>query len=124
VRMRYVGCIGYAVPRYVGLFSDAVGLYPCDMWMQCAICRNSLNEPSIQYQANPSPTNDAGLSIAFGNCGHVFHRDCIQCWLKKKSTCPRNGTLPRLSASQGMDNLDFDGISVISDAVVCLYLVN
>ena len=40
------------------------------MQSQCAICRNSLNEPSIEYQANPSPTNDNGLSIAFGNCGH------------------------------------------------------
>ena len=40
---------------------------------RCAICRNSNNEPSIEYQANPSPTNDNGLSITFGNCGHVFH---------------------------------------------------
>ena len=55
---------------------------------QCAICRNSLNEPSIEYQANPSPTNDNGLSIAFGNCGHVFHLDCIQRWLKTRSVCP------------------------------------
>lgn len=56
--------------------------------LQCAICRNSLNEPSIEYQANPSPTNDNGLSIAFGNCGHVFHLDCIQRWLKTRSVCP------------------------------------
>jgi RING-box protein 1 len=55
---------------------------------KCAICRNSLNEPSIEYQANPSPTNDNGLSIAFGNCGHVFHLDCIQRWLKTRSVCP------------------------------------
>ncbi|KAL7425392.1 hypothetical protein ACHAXM_007414 [Skeletonema potamos] len=54
----------------------------------CAICRNSLNEPSIEYQANPSPTNDNGLSIAFGNCGHVFHLDCIQRWLRTRSVCP------------------------------------
>ena len=26
----------------------------------CAICRNSLNEPSIEYQANPSPNNENG----------------------------------------------------------------
>ena len=56
--------------------------------LKCAICRNSLNEPSIEYQANPSPTNDNGLSIAFGNCGHVFHLDCIQRWLKTRSVCP------------------------------------
>jgi len=56
--------------------------------LQCAICRNSLNEPSIEYQANPSVTNDGGLSIAFGNCGHVFHLDCIQRWLRTRSVCP------------------------------------
>ena len=54
----------------------------------CAICRISNNEPSIEYQANPSPTNDNGLSITFGNCGHVFHLDCIQRWLRTRSVCP------------------------------------
>eukprot|EP00619_Florenciella_sp_RCC1007_P004407 CAMPEP_0205907554 /NCGR_PEP_ID=MMETSP1325-20131115/2631_1 /ASSEMBLY_ACC=CAM_ASM_000708 /TAXON_ID=236786 /ORGANISM="Florenciella sp., Strain RCC1007" /LENGTH=187 /DNA_ID=CAMNT_0053273659 /DNA_START=186 /DNA_END=750 /DNA_ORIENTATION=+ len=27
----------------------------------CAICRNSLNEPSIEYQANPSPNNETAF---------------------------------------------------------------
>lgn len=54
----------------------------------CAICRNSLNEPSIEYQASPTTNNENGLSIAFGNCGHVFHLDCVQRWHKTRSVCP------------------------------------
>ncbi len=55
----------------------------------CAICRNNLYEPSIEYQANPTGDADhPGQSIAWGNCGHVFHLDCIQRWLKTRSACP------------------------------------
>merc|ERR1719263_569526 len=55
----------------------------------CAICRNHLMEPSIEYQANPtSDSNHTGLQIAFGVCGHCFHLDCIQRWLKTRSVCP------------------------------------
>eukprot|EP01038_Epipyxis_sp_PR26KG_P014065 gene14065-18868_t len=68
---------------------NAVTMWSWDICADtCAICRNSLNEPSIEYQANPSPNNENGLSIAFGTCGHVFHLDCIQRWLKTRSVCP------------------------------------
>ena len=50
----------------------------------CAICRNSLNEPSIEYQANPSPNNENGLSIAFGCCGRASRSRLIALLL-----CPR-----------------------------------
>mmetsp|Transcript_2740 Transcript_2740/g.4242 ORF Transcript_2740/g.4242 Transcript_2740/m.4242 type:complete len:144 (-) Transcript_2740:478-909(-) len=78
-----------APPRFEIKKWNAVAMWSWDICADtCAICRNSLNEPSIEYQANPSPTNDNGLSIAFGNCGHVFHLDCIQRWLRTRSVCP------------------------------------
>lgn len=76
-------------PRFEIKKWNAVAMWSWDICADtCAICRNSLNEPSIEYQANPCNTNDNGLSIAFGNCGHVFHLDCIQRWLKTRSVCP------------------------------------
>jgi RING-box protein 1 len=76
-------------PRFEIKKWNAVTMWSWDICADtCAICRNSLNEPSIEYQANPSPNNENGLSIAFGTCGHVFHLDCIQRWLKTRSVCP------------------------------------
>jgi len=54
----------------------------------CAICREELNKPSIEYQANPCEANEHGLSVTYGQCGHVFHLDCAQRWLKTHSVCP------------------------------------
>jgi len=80
---------GQVVPNFEIKKWNAVALWSWDIYADtCPVCRNSLNEPSIEYQANPSPTTENGLSIAFGSCGHVFHLDCIQRWQKTRSVCP------------------------------------
>ena len=47
----------------------------------CAICRNDLNEPSI---------NSNKVNICAGICNHAYHKECINIWVcrKKKPTCP------------------------------------
>ena len=54
---------------------------------KCALCRNKLTEPSIHGYLNPEG-NKESKQIAYGQCGHRFHLDCIQRYLKFKGTCP------------------------------------
>jgi hypothetical protein len=52
-----------------------------DEFVTCALCRVLLTEPSIIYQVGQNRRGNDGLSIAYGDCGHGYHLDCVQRWL-------------------------------------------
>ncbi len=51
----------------------------------CAICRNGLQEASI---GQGSTGSEDCKSIGWGECGHVYHLDCISKWTKTRDNCP------------------------------------
>lgn len=50
---------------------------------ECTICRCNLHENSLSYQSK-------GLSsyIIVGECGHSFHKECLEGWIKENARCP------------------------------------
>lgn len=50
---------------------------------ECSICRCNVNEDSPQFKSR-------GLTstVIIGECGHAFHEECINGWLKINSICP------------------------------------
>ena len=74
---------------------NAIESYYADMYPGCVfcidtcpVCRNRLDQPSVDYMANPSPAFNSGLKVAFPSCAHPLHHDCWQRWNKKSPTCP------------------------------------
>ncbi len=53
---------------------------------RCALCACLFQTDDRHWL--PGDPDHAGRSITWGNCGHVFHLDCIQRWLKTRSACP------------------------------------
>lgn len=50
----------------------------------CPICRNSVNEDSITNENN----SELNSVVVVGMCGHAFHYECIDRWLKNSKNCP------------------------------------
>lgn len=65
---------------------------PVGMWSwagnqdTCGICRNTLDQPSIDMIVRDADPAEA--CIGWGACSHAFHTDCVSKWLKKHNKCP------------------------------------
>lgn len=87
---------------------------PVAMWTwavcadTCAICRNALTAPSIEYQSGNATAGDfGGVTAAFGACSHAYHLDCVQRWLKTRTVCPLCNDpwdIARMERIPGYDN--------------------
>jgi hypothetical protein len=60
----------------------------CEKCIECAFCKRSLYEYSYNIITdNKSLLNDNKVII--GKCGHMFHKDCMDSWIKCGNTiCP------------------------------------
>ena len=57
--------------------------YVSDTNMDCTICRQSINNDSI-YAIEKGYKS----TLSKGKCGHLFHEECINPWLKTNKRCP------------------------------------
>merc|ERR1711964_327519 len=68
---------------------NAVAMWAWDIDADaCTICRQQMNDPCIECQANQGATTTEDCMIAWGICNHAFHAHCIQRWLKARQVCP------------------------------------
>ena len=54
---------------------------------ECVICKRLLSEPSYDTICDNTTIRD-DIEIVIGKCGHMFHGNCLDKWLKKSDTCP------------------------------------
>jgi len=52
---------------------------------ECSICGDPMNDPLSQQALRSGP---ADAQEVYLECGHKFHKDCIEPWIKQKKLCP------------------------------------
>ena len=80
-------------PAYELLWIDPYALWKWTSLkdQNCSICRISLNEMAIVAVSASDDVHDNAhvfTDVYKGSCGHMFHRACIERWLKRRPVCP------------------------------------
>lgn len=57
--------------------------YNLPLNVDCTVCRCNLNTNSLYYQDKQLESY-----VVEGVCGHSFHYECIDPWVKKNNHCP------------------------------------
>jgi len=58
-------------------------VYDIKLNKDCTICRTNLNYNSIYNQEKGKDSY-----VVNGECGHTFHYECIESWIKTYNNCP------------------------------------
>lgn len=55
----------------------------------CAICWMNFSHKDVEEKCSHLSKKDDSLSVLMKTgCGHIFHKDCLEAWIKRKSKCP------------------------------------
>jgi len=72
---------------------EVVSWAPTATWIfktpstDCSICREALVKPCTQCTSG-HVKGDLNCDVSRGNCGHCFHKHCIDKWTSTATNCP------------------------------------
>ena len=61
--------------------------YKENYYKECVICKRLLVEPSYEIIIDNKKIKNKN-EIVIGKCGHMYHGDCMEEWLKNNNNCP------------------------------------